>query len=46
MADPNHEEYEERLDWLGGPLDSEKFDLNKVNEQLQPRRGRSRRAPR
>jgi hypothetical protein len=46
MADPNHEEYEEMLDWLGAPLDPEKFDLAKVNQRLQPRRGRSRRATR
>ncbi|HEU5430432.1 MAG TPA: plasmid pRiA4b ORF-3 family protein [Thermomicrobiales bacterium] len=44
MADPKHESYEEMLDWPGGPLDPEKFDLAKVNKKLQPRRGRSRRA--
>ncbi|HEU0113650.1 MAG TPA: plasmid pRiA4b ORF-3 family protein [Thermomicrobiales bacterium] len=46
MADPKHEDYEDMLDWLGGPLDPEKFDLAKVNKRLQPRRGRSRRATR
>jgi hypothetical protein len=44
MADPKHEAYEEMLEWLGAPLDPEKFDLDKVNKKLQPRRGRSRRA--
>lgn len=34
MADPQHPEYEERLEWLEQPLDPEYFDLNEVNEAL------------
>jgi hypothetical protein len=26
MKDPAHEEYEERLEWLGGEFDPEKFN--------------------
>lgn len=35
MKDKKHEQYEEMLDWLGGPLESEKFDLDKVNRKLR-----------
>ena len=31
---PEHEEYEERMEWLGGPFDPEKFDLEAVNRNL------------
>ena len=30
MRDPTHEEYEERLQWLGGRFDPEQFDPKKV----------------
>ena len=30
MGDPTHEEYEERLQWLGGRYEPEKFDPKKV----------------
>jgi hypothetical protein len=28
LADPNHPEHAERLEWLGGPFDPERFDLS------------------
>jgi hypothetical protein len=31
IKDPLHEEYEEMLEWLGGELDPEYFDVNEVN---------------
>ena len=30
MSDPDHEEYDERLEWLGGRFDPEKFDPHRV----------------
>ena len=42
IADPNHEEYDECLEWVGGTFDPEAFDLEAVNESLQaikPTRG-------
>jgi hypothetical protein len=35
LADPKHEEHAERLEWLGGEFDPEKFDLDAVNEELE-----------
>lgn len=35
MADPQHPEYEERLDWLEEPLEPEQFDLDEVNAALR-----------
>jgi hypothetical protein len=43
IADPEHEEYEEYLLWIGGDFDPEAFDLDEVNEALrafEPARGR------
>ena len=34
LADPAHEDYEERLEWLGEPIDPEAFDLEQVNREL------------
>lgn len=34
MADPKHPEHAERLEWLGSPLDPERFDLDEVNRRL------------
>ncbi|NJN30325.1 MAG: plasmid pRiA4b ORF-3 family protein [Synechococcales cyanobacterium RM1_1_8] len=34
MGDPQHPEYEERLDWLEQPLDPDAFDLDEVNAAL------------
>lgn len=38
LKDPKHEEYEERLEWLGGAYDPEKFDLEHVNGLLRLKR--------
>ena len=35
IQDPDHEEHEETLEWVGGEFDPEEFDLNAVNEELQ-----------
>ena len=35
IKDPEHEEYEERMEWLGGELDPEAFDVDQVNELLR-----------
>ena len=35
MADPNDEEYEDYVEWLGGTFDPEAFDLDEVNKDLQ-----------
>jgi Plasmid pRiA4b ORF-3-like protein len=37
LADPGHEEHEHYLEWLGGPFDSEAFDLDAVNRELKRR---------
>ena len=34
FGDPDDPEYEELLDWLGGDFDSEKFDLQQINQRL------------
>lgn len=34
VADPDHEEYEERLDWLGDSFDPLHFSLSEVNAML------------
>lgn len=35
LAEPDCEEKEELLDWLGGPIDPEAFDLAEANAQLR-----------
>lgn len=35
IKDPNHEEHESMLEWLGRPFDPEAFDLDRVNRFLQ-----------
>jgi Plasmid pRiA4b ORF-3-like protein len=35
IANPKHKEHEERLEWLGGPIDPEAFDLDAVNRELR-----------
>ncbi len=43
IADSNHAEHDETLDWIGGDFDPEEFDLDDVNTSLQfikPARGR------
>lgn len=37
LADPKHEEHGQFLEWLGGPLDTEAFDLDAVNRELKRR---------
>ncbi len=42
IADPNHAEHDEYLEWIGDDFDPEAFDLEVVNESLQaikPTRG-------
>jgi hypothetical protein len=31
LNDPKHPEHEERMDWTGGPIDPEAFDVDEVN---------------
>ena len=35
LADPNDSDHEDMLDWLGGPVDPEEFDLDHVNTLLE-----------
>jgi hypothetical protein len=35
IRDPNHEEHEEYLEWIGGEFDPEQFDLADVNAALR-----------
>jgi hypothetical protein len=35
IQDPNHEEHEDMIDWLGGEFDPEAFDLEAVNRELR-----------
>jgi hypothetical protein len=47
MGDPKHPEHEEMLEWLGGELDPEYFDLDAINQALsafRPRRTSSKTA--
>jgi hypothetical protein len=37
IRDPQCEEHERLLEWIGGHFDSELFDLNGANEALRPR---------
>jgi hypothetical protein len=34
LEDPNHEAHEEMMEWTGGPIDPEKFDLELINRRL------------
>ena len=34
LTDPDHPEYEERLEWIGGEFDPEEFDVEDVNAAL------------
>jgi hypothetical protein len=40
IADPEHEEHEDYLEWVGGEFDPEAFDLEEVNEALRALRKR------
>lgn len=35
ISDPEHEEHDEYLVWVGGTFDSAAFDMDAVNEQLR-----------
>lgn len=35
IADPEHPEHEDTLEWVGDEFDPEKFELDKVNERLR-----------
>ncbi len=35
IQDPEHEEHDETLEWVGGEFDPEKFDLEEVNQELR-----------
>ncbi len=35
IKDPDNEEYEEMMDWLGGGFDPEAFDLDSINQRLK-----------
>jgi hypothetical protein len=35
IRDPDHEEHEELLRWVGGQFDPEAFDLDAVNRRLR-----------
>ena len=34
ISDPNHEDHDERVEWVGGEFDPEKFSVDKVNKEL------------
>jgi hypothetical protein len=34
LADPDHEEHEDMLEWLGGEFDPEHFDVDETNRAL------------
>jgi hypothetical protein len=40
LKDPSHPEHEDMLEWIGGDYDPAFFDLDAVNQQLVPRKGR------
>ncbi len=35
IADPEHEEHDEYLEWVGGEFDPETFDLEEINQALR-----------
>ncbi|GEA15841.1 plasmid pRiA4b ORF-3 family protein [Moorella sp. E308F] len=35
LSNPDHEEYEETVEWLGGEFDPEAFDIEEVNRRLR-----------
>lgn len=36
IGDPEHEDHDDRLDWLGGDFDPDAFSVDEVNRRLQP----------
>lgn len=45
LADPNHPEHEEQLEWVGGEFDPEECDLEGANTVLAARFAKKRAAP-
>lgn len=41
IQDPQHEEHEEMLEWLGGEFEPDAFDLDGINTLLKINRGRT-----
>lgn len=37
LADPEHPEHADRLEWIGRPFDPRAFDINDVNARLNAR---------
>ncbi|TAL34445.1 MAG: plasmid pRiA4b ORF-3 family protein [Spirochaetes bacterium] len=35
LKDPDHDEYEETMEWLGGEFDPEMLDIDEINEMLR-----------
>ncbi|MEP6716621.1 MAG: plasmid pRiA4b ORF-3 family protein [Terriglobia bacterium] len=42
IADPEHDQHEELLEWLGGGFDPNSFSVEEVNHRLAPRRRRKK----
>ncbi|MEL6865924.1 MAG: plasmid pRiA4b ORF-3 family protein [Bacteroidota bacterium] len=40
MKNKKHKQYKDMLEWLGGPLEPEKFDLDEINQRLRDRNAR------
>ena len=34
MSNPKHPDYEDNLDWLGGPFDPEEFDADSIGKAI------------
>jgi len=35
VSDPDHEEHESMLEWVGGEFDPETVDLEQINQELR-----------
>ncbi len=35
IRDPEHEQHEDMLEWIGGSFDPEAFDLDEINRELK-----------
>lgn len=42
LADPDHEDHEEMMEWIDGPIDPDAFDLEDVNKHLMASFGEKR----
>jgi hypothetical protein len=38
LDDPAHPDHDDMMEWMGGPIDPEAFDLDQINKRLQRRR--------